>query len=196
MVLLKRVAAGVLCLTMAPAAWAEKLSLSEISAYLNGLKTVQAPFRQTNDDGSIGDGKVIIKRPGRMRFEYADPNAALIVASANAVYIVDPKSNQVPETYPLRRTPLSLILARKVDLAQANMVTGHSYDGQATIVTAQDPKNPEYGTIQMMFTDNPVRLRQWVINDSGGGQTKVVLGDLTEGGNPPNRLFKPPKRGN
>ena len=196
MVFFKHVIGAALALSLAPAAWAEKLPLSEISAYLNSLKTVQAGFTQTNDDGSVDKGKVIIKRPGRMRFEYQDPNAALIVASANAVYIVDPKSNQVPETYPLRRTPLSLILARKVDLGQANMVKGHSFDGEATIVTAQDPKNPEYGTIQMVFTDNPVRLRQWVVTDGGGGRTQVVLGDLTAGGNPPNSLFKPPKRGN
>ncbi|MEL7131898.1 MAG: outer membrane lipoprotein carrier protein LolA, partial [Pseudomonadota bacterium] len=160
----------------------------------NNLRTAEGTFTQINDDGTVDTGKIYIKRPGKMRFEYNAPNEGLVVASANAVYIVDSKSNQPPETYPLRRTPLSLILARNVNLAQANMVVGHDFDGTATIVTAQDPEHPEYGNIQMKFTGNPVELRQWVINDSGGGQTTVVLAELKTGGTLSNRLFDEPRR--
>lgn len=173
-----------------PAA-AEKLSLNQISGYLNGLKTAQGAFTQINDDGSISSGTLYISRPGKMRFEYDPPEQALVLASANAVVIIDNKSNQPPETYPLSRTPLSLILARQVNLGQARMVTGHDFDGTATIVTAQDPKNTEYGTIEMSFTGNPVQLRQWVINDANGGRTTVILGEFETGVRLQNRLFDP-----
>ena len=174
-------------------ALADKLPLNAISNYLNDLKTAEGSFTQINDDGSISTGQIYIKRPGKMRFEYNAPDSALVVASANAVYIVDTKSNQPPETYPLRRTPLSLILARNVNLGAANMVVAHDFDGTATVVTAQDPKNPEYGSIQMKFTGNPVQLRQWVVNDNAGGKTTVVLGELKTGGTLPNRLFSEPR---
>ncbi|WP_299780319.1 outer membrane lipoprotein carrier protein LolA [uncultured Roseobacter sp.] len=173
-----------------PAA-ADKLSLNQISNYLNGLKTAQGAFTQINDDGSISSGTLYISRPGKMRFEYDPPEQALVLASANAVVIIDNKSNQPPETYPLSRTPLSLILARQVNLGQARMVTGHDFDGTATIVTAQDPKNTEYGTIEMSFTDTPVQLRQWVINDANGGRTTVILGEFETGVRLQNRLFDP-----
>lgn len=195
MKMVTRIAAVAVALVTAQGALAEKLPLNSISTYLNGLKTAQGTFTQINDDGTISTGTIYIKRPGRMRFEYNAPDTALVVASANAVYIADSKSNQPPETYPLKRTPLSLILARNVDLARAGMVTGHDYDGTATVVTAQDPENPEYGNIQMKFTGDPVQLRQWVINDDGGGQTTVVLGEMVTGGNISNRLFNAP-RGN
>ena len=188
-------AAIAVSLFAAQGALAEKLPLGAISSYLNDLRTVQGTFTQINDDGTVDTGNIYIKRPGRMRFEYNAPNSALVVVSANAVYIADKKSNQTPETYPLRRTPLSLILARNVNLGAANMVTGHSFDGTATVVTAQDPEHPEYGNIQMKFTGNPVQLRQWVINDDTGGQTTVVLGDVTSGGSIPNRLFAAPQGG-
>lgn len=194
MTLLTRIAAISVVALMAPAAWADKLPLNAISNYLNDLRTAEGTFTQINDDGSVDTGTIYIKRPGKMRFEYNAPNEGLVVASANAVYIVDSKSNQPPETYPLRRTPLSLILARNVNLGQANMVVGHDFDGTATVVTAQDPENPEYGNIQMKFTGNPVQLRQWVINDSGGGQTTVVLAELKTGGTLSNRLFDAPRR--
>ncbi len=167
---------------LAPAGWAgEKLPLAAISSYLNGLKTAQSPFTQINDDGSLSTGKLYLHRPGRMRFEYDPPNSSVVIAGSGAVVIHDPKSNQIPESYPLRRTPLSIILARKVDLGRANMVVGHGFDGTATIVKAQDPEHPEYGAIEMMFTDNPVELRKWVIHDGDGGQTTVILGAFKTG---------------
>lgn len=193
MIRITRIATLALALLAGQAAWADKLPLGEISAYLNALKTAEGSFTQINDDGTISTGTIYIKRPGRMRFEYNAPDTALVVASANAVFIADSKSNQPPETYPLRRTPLSLILARNVNLGQANMVVGHDFDGTATVVTAQDPENPEYGNIQMKFTDNPVQLRQWVVNDDGGGSTTVVLGAWKTGGNLSNRLFDEPR---
>lgn len=179
------------CLVLASGApaLAERLPLSEISQYLNKMQTAEAPFTQINDDGSLSTGTLYIKRPGRVRFEYDPPEEAVVVAGGGAVVIFDPKSNTEPETYPLNRTPLSIILARTVDLERADMVTGHGYDGTATIVTAQDPENREYGSIQLMFTANPVELRKWVITDSGGGQTTVVLQELQTGGEISDILF-------
>jgi outer membrane lipoprotein-sorting protein len=181
-------ALGLMALTPLAAA-AQKLPLSDISGYLNKLQTAKGAFTQINDDGSISTGTIYIKRPGKVRFEYNPPETALVVAGSNTVVIFDKKSNEPAQSYPLSRTPLSIILARKVNLGAANMVTGHSFDGTATVVTAQDPENPQYGNIQLKFTGNPVELRQWIINDGNGSQTTVVLGELQKGGRIPNRLF-------
>ncbi|MEZ5731992.1 MAG: outer membrane lipoprotein carrier protein LolA [Paracoccaceae bacterium] len=173
--------APVLALLMALPAQAEKLSLDEISSYINGLTTAEAPFTQINWDGSTSSGHIYIRRPGRMRFEYAPPEATLVLASGGQVAVFDGKSNQPPEQYPLKRTPLNLILERKVDLSRAKMVVGHTEDGPLTIVTAQDPDHPELGTIQLAFTANPVMLRQWTVTDETGGQTRVLLEPLVTG---------------
>lgn len=190
MTMVRRVflALGISALTVGAAA-ADQLSLNAISNYLNGLSTAKSAFTQINDDGSISSGTVYISRPGKMRFEYDPPEQALVIAEANAVMIIDKKSNQSPETYPLSRTPLSLILGRNINLAQARMVTDHGFDGTATIVTAQDPKNPEYGSIQMSFADGPIALSQWVVNDANGGRTTVILNDFETGMTLPSSLF-------
>ncbi|QGX99545.1 outer membrane lipoprotein carrier protein LolA [Roseovarius faecimaris] len=168
-------------LVVASPATAEKLSLNEISRYLNGMKTATGEFTQINDDGTISTGQIFIKRPGRVRFEYNPPEKILVVADGDTVGIIDPKSNTGPEAYPLHRTPLKIILARNVNLGQERMVMGHSSDGKTTTVRAQDPEHPEYGNIELVFTANPVELRQWVINDDAGSRTTVVLGDLKTG---------------
>lgn len=179
-----------LCLAgLTASAQAGELSLRAISAYFNDLKQSTSEFTQINDDGTISTGKIYIKRPGRMRFEYNPPDTALVIVGAGEVLIMDGKSNQPPKSYPLGRTPLSIILAKHVNLDQADMVTGHSYDGTATTVSAQDPKHPEYGNIQMLFTSQPTELRQWVINDDSGSQTTIILGQQDTAANLGNALF-------
>ncbi|MGB3316510.1 MAG: outer membrane lipoprotein carrier protein LolA [Albidovulum sp.] len=177
-----------LCLSVSPAL-AEKLPLSTISAYFNSLKTAETDFRQINSDGSTSEGRLIINRPGRMRFEYGPPERTLVLASGGQVAIFDTKSNQPPEQYTLKKTPLNLILERRVDLARAKMVVGHGEANGLTIVTAQDPDHPELGTIQMAFSASPVELKQWVVTDETGGQTTVILNPLKTGGSYAASLF-------
>ena len=69
------------------------------------------------------------------------------------------------------------------------MVVGHDFDGTATVVTAQDPENPEYGNIQLKFTANPIELRQWIVTDGQGSKTTVILGQLTKAKDFPSTLF-------
>lgn len=178
---MRQIALALALIAAASAARAtEKLPLADISGYLNRLGAVRTGFTQVNDDGSLSTGRLWMQRPGKMRLEYDPPEAAMVLVHSGTVFIEDRKSNQPPEQYPLSRTPLSLILARRVDLGRANMVVGHDFDGTATIVTAQDPDNPEYGRIELMFTDEPVELRKWVVQDGTGNRTTVLLGALEE----------------
>ena len=168
---------------------AEIIPLSELSAYLNRLTTAEAEFTQVNADGSTSQGKLFIKRPGRVRFEYAPPDRSLVMAGGGQVAIFDAKSNQPPEQYPLRRTPLNLILARNVDLGAAKMVVGHYEAQDTTRVVAQDPEHPEYGTIELVFTRDPITLAQWIITDDLGNRTTVMLERMVLGGDLPASLF-------
>ena len=69
------------------------------------------------------------------------------------------------------------------------MVVTHKSEGPITFMVLQDPDRPEYGSIQLMFTDNPVQLSQWIVDDNSGRQTQIVLGDWVQGQELPNILF-------
>ncbi len=171
-------------------ALAAPIPLVDLSRYLNALRTVESDFTQIADDGTIATGRITIQRPGRIRFDYNPPEATLVMAGGGQVAIFDAKSNRIePEQYPLSRTPLNIILDSNVDLGRANMVVGHRQDGVKTIVTAQDPVHPEYGHIELVFTGDPVELRQWVVQDGSGSRTTVILGPLTTGRSYPPSTF-------
>jgi outer membrane lipoprotein-sorting protein len=179
--------AAVLALGALPAA--AQVSLAEIGAYFNAFRTAQAAFTQVNADGTISTGTLYIHRPGRVRFEYDPPADQLVMAGGGQVAVFDGKSSAGPEQYPLSRTPLSIILADPVDLSRERMVSAHTTDGTTTTVTARDPANPDSGTIRLVFTGDPVQLRQWVVTNGAGEETTVILGEMRTGGALPARLF-------
>ncbi len=180
----------VLTFCLVPAgANAEKLSLDQLSAYLNGLTSAKGEFTQVNADNTLSKGNFMIKRPGRMRFEYAQPNPALVVASSGQIAIFDKKSTAGPQGFPLGKSPLAIILKKDVNLRTSGLIISHKEEGPLTKVTAQDPKHPDYGKIQLVFTADPVELRQWITTDQTGQKTTVILGDLDKAVNLQESLF-------
>lgn len=179
----------VLALPVTAMAQGTMIPLSEISRYFNGFRTAQGQFTQINPDGTLATGRIMMHRPGRIRFEYDPPEASLVLAAGGQVAIFDPRGNAGPTTYPLRRTPLNLILAANVDLNRERMVVGHFSDALTTTVVAQDPEHPEYGQIRLIFSADPVELRQWVIIDDLGQETTIILGDMAFGGDIRASLF-------
>ena len=113
-----------------------------------------------------------------LSFEYDPPNDALVLASQGQLAIFDPNGNDVPESYPLSKTPLSLILADNINLSRESMVREHQFDGTSTTLTVQDPEHPERGLIALIFTGPTPQLRQWVIEGQNGEQTVIVLNDV------------------
>ena len=171
-------------------AMAEPTSLQALSNYVNALESAETRFTQYNSDGSRSAGTLYIKRPGRMRFEYDPPNDALVLANINTVAIFDSKSNAEPQQFPLKRTPLNLILGKNVDLNQTNMVFDHyETDEGLTAVVARDPENPDNGMIELFFEADPIELAQWVITDESGTKTGVELDALNRDVEFPNWFF-------
>lgn len=176
-----RILACALALLTASPALADRIPLDEISRYFNSFRTAQADFTQIGADGSLTTGRLMIQRPGRVRFEYDPPDRTLVLATEGSVAVFDARSNTPPASYPLNRTPLGLILRDPVDLARARMVVAHLEDGPTTHVVAQDPNHPEYGNIRLVFSASPTELRQWIVTDDTGRETTVILGTLETG---------------
>lgn len=172
----------------APAPAQEARDLARISAYLNSIDTMTGSFVQVDPDGVLSEGRFYISRPGRIRFEYRDPNPALVISDGFWVGVIDKRYNSV-DRYPLSDTPLNLILQKNVNLAKEGAVTGvERREGQMR-VTAIDPSHPERGSIVLVFSDNPLELRQWIVEDAQGGLTTVALSETKRGVSIPPELF-------
>ena len=76
--------------------------------------------------------------------------------------------------FPLKRTPLAIILAKDIDLASSPMVVGHKADGAVTVVSVEDPGHPDQGRVDFVFIGPDPVLRQWVVSDASGGSTTMI----------------------
>ena len=169
---------------------AAKVPLQELSSYFNGIRTLEAQFSQTNADGSRSTGTLYMRRPGRARFEYDPPEQSLVMAGGGQVAVFDGRSNaRSADLYPLKRTPLYIILERNVDLNRRNMVVGHRGDAQTTTLVAQDPEAPENGRVELLFQNQPLTLAGWTVIDGQGSRTVVRLTQIRLGGQLAARLF-------
>lgn len=174
---------------LAPAAIAADLQLSaqdhadigRIEAYLNGLHTLKARFLQIAPDGGTAQGIAWMDRPGRMRFQYDKPSPLLLVAGHGLLVYYD-RSLRQTTNIPLDSTPLGLLLRDDLKLAGDVTVTAMARQPGQLQVTMVRTRSPEDGSLTLVFDDNPLALRQWVVVDSQHQETRVSLFDVQFGG--------------
>src|SRR6516225_4878210 len=82
--------------------------LRRITAYLSGISTMTARFRQSSAGGTV-TGSLWMARPGRMRFEYDPPSPVLLIADRFYVYYVDKQLAQMSKVG-LKSTPAWFLL--------------------------------------------------------------------------------------
>lgn len=158
----------------------EEADLKRVQNYLNSLHTLKARFVQIAPDGSISHGTAWLERPGRMRFQYDPPAPYLLVAGHGLLVFHDRDLGQT-SNIPLSRTPLGILLADHVSLSGDVTVTGmQELPGQIQ-VTLVRTGSPGEGSLTLVFTDNPLTLRQWVIVDAQRQPTRVTLSDIQYG---------------
>ena len=157
---------------------AEKISLSNLSSYLESIKKVSGSFTQINSDKTVSTGRIFLFRPGRMRMEYKTPDNSLVIVGGSQIAVFDSKSNTHPRVFPLRKTPLKILLGKKINLKTSDIIIRHEEVENSTVVVLQDPKLSSYGSLKLVFTDHPVTLRQWVITNEMSEQTILKLKDF------------------
>jgi outer membrane lipoprotein-sorting protein len=149
-------------------------NVARVEAYFNAFTTLSAQFSQIAPDGQVAEGDFYLRRPGRLRFEYAPPVPLLIVADGFRLILYDHELGQV-NAWPVAATPLGPLVARTVDFINS----GHAYAVETEPgilrLTLVDPDRPDDGSITLVFRDDPLELRHWEVTDPQGLVTVVVL---------------------
>jgi len=175
-----------------PAAAQHAGSLDQVSAHLRGITTMTADFVQTDRSGKAVSGQLILRQPGRVRFQYEKGVPLLIVGDGKALTMIDYSVRQVSR-WPVGNSPLSVLIDPRRDMSRFAKIVPSAVSGML-MVEATDPKHPEFGTITIAFAKGGgpggLTLAGWTVLDAQNGRASVRLSNQRFGVPISDRAFK------
>ncbi len=152
--------------------------LLRVQQHLQAMTSLTADFTQTDRRGTVQSGRLTLKQPGRIRFQYAPGIPLLIVADGRSLTMIDYEVRQV-QRWPVRNSPLAVLIDPAANLIRYGRLADTG-SAETLSVEVRDPARPEYGMITMVFTRDPrgpggLNLYGWVALDAQRNRTSIRL---------------------
>ena len=168
----------------------EKKLIEDIQSYFLNFKTLKADFIQIGPNGNISKGKIFIDLPGKIRLDYTKPNKLLITSQGFWLVIQDRKMKQT-NNVPINETPLDFLLGKKINVRNENLEISVKKETGVILMTVKDLKKYNQSTLVMEFSEKPIMLKKWVIEDEFKNKTSVLLQNLNIGTKISHLMFFP-----
>ena len=155
--------------------------VKQAESWFANVTTMRADFTQIASDGSAAEGKIVMRRPSRLKITYDGVPALNLITTPVWLHVDQPDERRVT-SYPISETPLSLILADPVSLRPAGyeaIVTERA--GGITQIAVHKDSGEGAGRLTLEFTASPFQLRRWIVEDVAGIQTSVTLQNMAFG---------------
>lgn len=166
----------------------DRKAVEKISEHFSSVPSMMGEFIQFGPNGEQTGGKFFLQRPGRIRFDYSKPSPLLVKADGGTVGIHNRKL-KTWDFVPLKKTPLRLLLADKIDVDDKSI---QSVKREIDLTTVVLGNKSIFGnsTITLMFDPASYELRQWTITDDQGKDTSVMIFNVQKNVKLSKRLFK------
>jgi outer membrane lipoprotein-sorting protein len=165
------------------------IGVPQIEQYFNGIKSLKARFVQSNPNGSVVQGTLYVRRPGRMRFEYDAPSQLKIVADGYQVTMWDNATRDFGQ-WPIGWTAASFLVKDPLVLSGDLTVEKLERVNGMLEATMSQARRPQEGKVIVRLSENPLLLRGWTIIDNRGNRVTVSLSDMQTGLQLADSLFK------
>jgi outer membrane lipoprotein carrier protein len=164
----------------------------ELQQKYDKVRDFSADFVQTYRGGVLRQtaterGRLTVKKPGKMRWEYRDPERKLFVSDGHKLYSYVPEDRQVlvsdvPDDD--HATTPALFLAGKGSLTRDFIVSYAKADEapSSTTVLKLSPRKtePEYDWLMLAIDPATLQIRMLITVDAQGGRSTFTLTNLKE----------------
>lgn len=183
------VAAVALALSAADAGDDTAKTLDAVQKRYDSVRDLRADFAQTSYSAALGKetearGTVIVKRPGKMRWEYGKPDGRVIVLDETTVRIWSPEEKQLQiaalSAGNVSPTALGFLMGQGVlrDSFEASPLTepGRSERG----VLLRPKGDTGFESLALWLDPKTLQLRESVVVDLFGNRTRVRFESIVE----------------
>jgi outer membrane lipoprotein carrier protein len=184
------VACALACLAPAAHAADAVASATALDRYLDGLTTLRTKFSQVVVDAAgkqleSGEGTLLVRRPGRFRWEYAPSDAGpqLLVADGINLWFYDRELQQAtvkPAAAALTATPVMLLSGTVAELRAAFTVVGvGEHEALEWVQVTPRSASAEFASAELGFRSG--QLARLVIHDRLNQTDTLVFSDSARG---------------
>lgn len=173
---------GVMLLTLAAAsARADVTPLERLSGFLDRVQTLSAEFRQVQGPrgeagGEESRGSLLIKRPGRFRWDYREPYERVVVADGRELWIYEADLAQVTVRSldaGLGETPAALLTGGREILDRFETVDSWRAEKLDWVRLRPRSTDSDFDSVAIGFDGE--RIAQLDIDDRLGQQTRIFF---------------------
>ena len=167
-------------------------AVQKAEGWFANVTTMRADFIQIASDGSAAEGRLVMRRPSRLKITYNSTPPLTLMTTSVWLHVDQPDDRQLT-SYPISETPLALILTDPVSLRPADHVTiATERSGGITQIAINKDNGEGAGRLTLEFTNSPFVLRRWIVEDVAGVKTSVTLQNLAFGVPVANEEFRLP----
>jgi outer membrane lipoprotein carrier protein len=186
---------------------APRLALKEVVERVqkryDAAKDFRARFNQTLTNAAFGRksssaGEVLLKKPGRMRWNYAQPEPKMYLADGNTLWLFEPEDKQAfKQDLKSSQLPAALAflagqgkLAAEFDIVLADPKTPYGTPGDYRL--SLSPKMPQAQVKTILFVVDPktFNVRESVITDQQANINDLLFSDIRTNTNLPDATFR------
>ncbi|HXW05264.1 MAG TPA: outer membrane lipoprotein chaperone LolA [Vicinamibacterales bacterium] len=177
--------------TAQPAAGSSALDVATaLQRRYDTVRDFSADFTQTYESGvlrrkRVERGTVLIKKPGRMRWNYQSPEEKLFVSDGTRMYFHDPGNNQVtinPVPEQDEAATAALFLTGAGDLLRDFAITFAEGGGPDEWRLRLEPRRrqPEYDWLELTVDRRTMQIRAIAAADHQGGRSTFQFSNVKE----------------
>lgn len=156
----------------------DQKNILKIERFFNSIRTLKGRFVQVSPKGTHLYGTLYLMRPGKMRFEY-DNSPISLIADGTWLIQYDAELEQANRTF-LSDTPADFLVRDNFNFSGDIRILSFERGPGVLRITVVDMDEPD-AYITLVFTENPMRLKQWIMIQPGGEQTTVSLNSYETG---------------
>ena len=151
-----------------------KSATLKIEKFFKNLITLEANFIQVSPSGNVSNGKIYLDLPGKLRIDYENPKNLLITCKGFWIVIQD-RDAKTTNNIPVKSTPFAILLENKSFLDNQNIKTEYNIEAGVISLKIKSQNNDKQESLVLEFSENPFSLKKWVIQDSLGENTTVLI---------------------
>ena len=146
----------------------------QIEKFIKNLVTLEANFIQVSPSGNVSNGKIYLDLPGKLRIDYENPKNLLITCKGFWIVIQD-REAKTTNNFPVKNSPFSILLEKTSFLNNQNIKTEFIIETGIISLKLQSQNNDNQESLVLEFSENPLSLKKWIIQDSLGENTTVLI---------------------